>query len=98
MTDFNNQEYINFAESINKVGCTIPAFLIFQGKYILYKWTLHNSFSDKTSLSTSNSGYLNNNLAMDWLRLFEKYSVKWQMRLYYLLIIDGYGSHLTYEF
>ncbi len=35
---------------------------------------------------------------MDWLRHFDKHSAKWQVGLYRLLVMDGYGSHLTYEF
>ncbi len=98
MTDPDNREYITSAESINGVGRTIPAFLIFKGKHTLHKWALYNDLSDETSLSTSDSGYSNNNLAMDWLRHFDKHSEKGQVGLYRLLIMDGYGSHLIYEF
>ncbi len=76
MPDPDNQEYITSAESINGVGNVISAFLILQGKYMLYKWALHNDLSDETSLATSNSGYSNDRLAMDWLRHFNKYSGK----------------------
>ena len=98
MTDPDNREYITSAESINGVGRAIPSFLILQGKHTLHKWTLYNNLSNETSLSTSDSGYSNDNLAMDWLRHFEKHSAKEQVGLYRLLILDGYGSHLTYEF
>ena len=98
MTDPDNREYITSAESINRVGHTIPAFLILQGKHTLHKWALYNDFSDDTSLSISDSGYSNDSLAMDWLRHFEKHSAKRPIRLYCLLIMDGYGSHLNYTF
>ena len=98
MTDPDNREYIISAESINGVGHTIPVFLILQGKHTLHKWALYNDFSDGTSLSISDSGYSNDSLAMDWLRHFEKHSAKRQIRLYCLLIMDGYGSHLNYTF
>ena len=35
---------------------------------------------------------------MDWPRHFEKHSAKKQVGLYRLLILDGYGSHLTHGF
>ena len=98
MPDPDNREYITSAESINGVGRAIPVFLILQGKHTLHKWALHNDPSDETSLATSDSGYSNDGLAMDWLRHFDKHSAKWQVGLYRLLIMDGYGSHLTYEF
>ncbi len=76
MPDPDNQEYITSAESINRVRYPIPAFLILQGKHTLHKWTLHNNLSDETSLATSDSGYSNDGLAMDWLRHFNKHSEK----------------------
>ena len=98
MIDLDNQEYITFAESINGVGYAISAFLILPGKHTLYKWALYNNFSDDTSFNTSNSSYSNDNLAMDWLKHFEKQNAKWQIELYRFLIMDGYSLHLTYEF
>ena len=98
MTDPDNREYITSAESINGVGHAIPSFLILQDKHTLHKWTLYNNLSNETFLSTSDAGCLNDNLAINWLRNFEKHSAKEQVGLYRLLILDSYGSHLTYEF
>ncbi len=98
MPDPDNREYITSAESINGIGHAIPAFLILQGKHTLHKWALHNNLSDETFLATSDSRYSNDGLAMDWLRHFNKHNGKCQVGLYRLLIMDGYGSHLTYEF
>lgn len=98
MTDPDNRDYITSAETINGVGRTIPAFLILRGKHTLHKWAIHNDLSDEISLSTSDSGYSNDRLAIDWLKHFEKHSARGQVGLYRLLIMDGYGSHLTYEF
>lgn len=79
MTDSDNQEYITSPNSINGVGHLILAFLILQGKYILYKWALLNNLYNNTSLNTSNFGNSNNSLAIDWLKYLEKHSVKWQI-------------------
>ncbi len=98
MPDSNNQEYITSAEFINGVGHAILAFLILQDKHILHKWALYNDLLDETSLATSDSGYSNDRLAMDWLRHFNKHSGKCQIRLYRFFIIHDYGSHFTYEF
>ncbi len=85
-------------ELINRVEYAIPAFLILQGKHTLHKWVLHKDLSHKISLIISDFGYSNNGLAMDWLRHFNKYSRKCQVKLYCLFIMDGYGLHLTYKF
>ena len=41
---------------------------------------------------------MNNNLAIDWLRHFEKYSIIKRMRLYRFLVLDVYSLYLTYKF
>ena len=43
---------------------------------MLQKWALHNNLSNEIIFSTSDSNYSNNSLAIDWLRYFEKHSVK----------------------
>lgn len=93
----DNREYITSAESTNGVGRTIPAFLILQSNHKLHKWALYNDLSDETSLRTSDYRYSNDGLATDLLRIFDKHSAKGHVGLYRLLIIDGYGSPLTYE-
>lgn len=98
MQDPENRERITSTESINGGGHTIPAFLTLQAKYTLHKWTIYNDLSDEISLSISDSGHSNDSLAMAWLRHFEKHSARGQVGPYRLLIMDGYGSHLTYEF
>ncbi len=76
MIDFDYQEYITFAKSINRVGRTILTFLILQSKHILHKRALYNHLSDKTSLNIGNFEYSNDNLAIDWLRHFDKHNAK----------------------
>lgn len=98
MINPNNREYITSAKSINRISHAIPAFLILKYKYILYKWALYNIFSDDINLSISDSGNSNDSLVIDWPKHFEKHSAKQQIKLYCLLVIDGYGLHLTYKF
>lgn len=43
----NNWEYITFIKFINKIRCTILAFLILQSKHILHKWVLYNNLSNE---------------------------------------------------
>lgn len=49
-------------------------------------------------LSTSPTGYSNDELALKWLQHRERHSRKTQFGVWRLLILDGYGLHLTYEF
>lgn len=98
ITDPDNRDFITSAECINGVGGSIKSFLILKGVNILDKWALQNDLDDEVTLATSDSGYSNDVLALEWLKHFDKQSSKRQKGRFRLLIMDGYGSHLTYEF
>ena len=98
IVDPDNRDYMSAAECINGVGGSIPSFLILKGVNILHKWALENDLEDEVVFSTSESGYSNDVLAFHWLTHFDTYSEKTRKGTYRLLILDGYGSHLTYEF
>ena len=69
-----------------------------KGVNILHKWALENDLKDDIVLTTSDSGYSNDCLALEWLKHFNAHSKKVQKGAFRLLLLDGYGSHLTYEF
>lgn len=98
IADPDNRDYITAVECINGVGGSVPSFLILKGVNILHKWALENELEDDIMLATSDSGYSNDSLALDWLKHFNTHSKKSQIGRYRLLLLDGYGSHLTYEF
>ena len=72
--------------------------LILSGKQTKIKWALENDLDPRILLSTSESGYSNDELAIKWLVHFEEHSRIGQVGAWRLLIMDGYGSHLTFEF
>ena len=98
LTDPDNREYITSVESISGGGKTIPPMLILCGILILEKWAEENDLDEDILLATSPTGYSNDELALQWLEHFEIHSRKSQVGVWRLLILDGYGSHLTYEF
>ena len=98
LTDPDNREYITSVESISGGGKTIPPMLILCGIYILEKWAEENDLDEDILLATSPTGYSNDELALQWLEHFEIHSRKSQIGVWRLLILDGYGSHLTYKF
>ena len=97
LVDPDNRDYISSYECISAGGQTTPSMLIFSGKQIKIKWALENDLDDEILLATSESGYLNDELAIQWLVHFEKHSRLGQVGAWRLLIFDGYGSHLTFE-
>ena len=98
LTDPDNREYITSVESISGGGKTIPPVLILCDILILEKWAEENNLDEDILLATSPTGYSNNKLPLRWLEHFEIHSRKSQVGFWRLLILDGYGSHLTYEF
>jgi hypothetical protein len=53
---------------------------------------------DDVLVAVSDTGYSNDELGLEWLRHFERYSARRQVGIYRLLLLDGYGSHCTMEF
>ena len=98
LTDPDNREYITSVESISGRGETIPPMIILYGILILKKWAEENDLDEDILLATSPTGYSNDELALQWLKHFEIHSQKSQVGVWRLLILDGYVSHLTYEF
>ena len=97
LVDPDNQDYLSSCETINGVGGDIPPMIIIAGVNILEKWG-HNDLAEDILLATSESGYSNDILALEWLRHFDFHSRKTQIGAKRLLIMDGFGSHMTYEF
>lgn len=64
----------------------------------LKKWAEENVFDEDILLAIVPTGFSNDELALQSLRHFEIYSRKSQVEVLRLLILDGYGLHLTYEF
>ena len=93
-----DREYITSVESITVGGKTTPPMLILCGVLILEKWAEENDLDEDILLATSPTGYSNDELALQWLEHFEIHSRRPQVRVWRLLILDGYGSHLIYEF
>ena len=59
---------------------------------------MHLDLDENMLLGHSDSGYLNNQIALEWIKHFNYYSGKRQRGAYRMLIFDGHGSHLTYKF
>jgi hypothetical protein len=70
-----------------------------QGKVFLQKH-FNNRLPDGSILTFSETGYINDQLCLEWIRHFDK-GTKDPIRhpiQARLLIMDGHGSHLTFEF
>jgi hypothetical protein len=88
-----NREWITNIESISGDGETIPPFLVLTGKLHLLHWYL-TRLPQGYSVATSESGYSNGQLALEWLDHFDRFTAYGRPRL---LLLDGHDSHITDE-
>ena len=95
--DPDNRDYVTSVECISAGGWSIPPFMILKAAHILHKWG-KNDLPPETILAVSSTGYSNDQLAYDWLEHFDRYSSRTQLGVWRVLILDGFGSHFTYEF
>jgi len=97
MADPENRDYITAAEAASAAGESIPPMIITKGINILARW-IANDIDDDTLFNTSDTGYSNDDLAIDWLHHFIRCTRGKRKGRWILLIIDGFGSHMTLEF
>jgi len=97
MADPENRDYITAAEAASAAGESISPMIITKGVNILARWSA-NDIADDTLFNTSDTGYSNDDLAIDWLHHFIKCTRGKRRGRWILLIIDGFKSHMTLEF
>ena len=98
MIDPENRDYITSVECIGSAGETIPPMLLISGVNILHKWCQHNDLDDEIRIGTTETGYSNDDTALEWLQHFIDHTQNKRRGAWLLLIIDGYGSHMTIPF
>jgi DDE superfamily endonuclease len=70
--------------------------LITRGSYIIERWLAPDLPSD-TLYATSESGYTNDALALEYIQYFDRLTAPRSRGARRLLLFDGYGSYLTVE-
>ena len=98
IADPDNRDYCTTVESISAAGATIPPLIILKAVNVLLKWSQQNDLEDQCVLGASESGYSNDDLALEWLQHFIDHTRKGRIGRYILLIVDGFGSHMTLQF
>jgi len=99
IADSDNREYVTAMEAANAEGDTIPPMLIFKGAdLVMHKWSATNDLHRSITLASSESAYINDDLAIDYIKHFIDAVKRKRIGIYILLIMDGCDSHKTYEF
>jgi hypothetical protein len=93
-----NREWVKVIQSICAARYAIPPFIIYKGRVHISAWYQETDILCDWKLSVSENGWTNNELGLEWLKHFDKYTKVRQVGGYRLLILDGYESHLNQEF
>ena len=73
LMDSDNRDYLTSVECISGGYRDIPPMLILAGVNILEKWS-QNDLSEDILIATSETGYSNDDLAIEWLQHFKIHS------------------------
>jgi hypothetical protein len=92
----DNRESMTAIEAVNADGDVIPPMLIIQGSQFLARYFL--DLPDRYCIATSDTGYANDEISLDWVKHWEKESRRVQKGIWRLLLFDGFESHLSMEF
>jgi hypothetical protein len=92
----SDREWVTLVQGASATGRVIPPFLIFAGKVLITSW-----FADLPCdwiITVSPTGWINNDLALAWLKHFNAHTKTSSIRAYRLLIINGHDSHCSVDF
>ena len=93
-----NREWITAIQAINAEGQLIPPFIIGAGQYHLANWYRECDLPGDWVIATSQNGWTNNELGLEWLKHFDRSTAKRTNSRYRLLILDGHESHHSANF
>jgi hypothetical protein len=98
----SSREWISILACICADGSYVDPALIYQSnaETLQSSWVEEiDSNSHRVFVSSSTSGWSNNQISVGWLKqVFDRYTKPESGRSYRLLIVDGHGSHLTMDF
>ncbi|KEY72792.1 hypothetical protein S7711_10316 [Stachybotrys chartarum IBT 7711] len=96
LTDPHDLISVTAIEAISAAGEIIPSFLILPGVNIPVNW-VKNDLDDGVTLTTSEKGYINDIVALEWIRHFELHTRPENPEEKRVLLMDNCESHFTAE-
>jgi hypothetical protein len=97
LSDLDNREMVSSVECISGSGWAVKSMIIMAGSVLMEKH-FDNAIDDDVLFATSESGYSNAYLGLEWLKHFDKQTASQRKGKYRMLVFNGHGSHLTDEF
>ena len=91
-------ELLTGSECVAADGWVMEPYFVAPGLVHLERWYEGGTLSEESRIAVSSSGYSNEELAIDWLHFFQKHTRDRARGEQRLLLFDGHGSHLTWQF
>ena len=92
-----NKASITVIEAVSATGKATPPVLIIPGKMHMESW-YHESLTGAETILLSESGYTNDQLAMEWLQHFIRHTGSSRDSDLKVLLLDSHTSHTTSQF
>jgi DNA-binding transcriptional MerR regulator len=91
-----NRESVTVMEAVSADGFVCPPLIILSAKQIMLRW--FDAIQTDEHLAVSDTGYMNDVLALQWIRLFHKWTIHRTRGAKRLVLCDRFGSHYTRQF
>jgi hypothetical protein len=93
-----NREWVSVIHAVSTTGWVLPPYIIVKGKYHLLPWYENGQMPPEWRVHPSENGWTTNEIGLDWLKHFDKYTRSRTVGGYRLLILDGHESHHSLDF
>ncbi|KAJ6259176.1 hypothetical protein Dda_6074 [Drechslerella dactyloides] len=93
-----NREWATVIQGIGAEGWAVPPFIILARQYHLASWYTATKLPADWVIALSDNGWTTNELALQWLKHFDKFTTRRCFSDYRLLVLDGHESHHSAAF
>jgi hypothetical protein len=93
-----NREWVTVIQGICATGWVVPSYVVVKGKYHLLPWYQDGQFPKDWRIHTSDNGWTTNEISLDWIKHFNRYTEARTKGVYRLLVLDGHESHHSSNF
>ncbi|KAF4433111.1 hypothetical protein FACUT_8209 [Fusarium acutatum] len=97
-TGFMMGVFSTMIQAINAAGWAIEPFIVVAGQNHLQNWYQECNIPGDWAIATTQNGWTDNGTGLEWLKHFNRCSLKRTIGTYRLLILDGHESHHSVDF
>lgn len=85
-------------QGINAQGWRILPFIVVKAAYYLASWYLECNPPPDWIIKPTENGWISNEIGLEWIQHFDKYTAYRKNSIYRMLVIDGHSIYLSADF